>query len=253
MGGLNAPRNPNEALSKDYFERKFKEFKDGCDAGLAGACFSLGEWYQLVGKDARSAARVYEENCAKRADPNSCYNLAMLLMSETWLHVPRGEAARDMGVTGEKPSREDAARALCARACASGVHNQACSKLAQMELAGRGGPQDVRGGVARLEGLCGAPNNDARSCVRLASAYLKPSFGLPRDAAKALPLARRACDDLGHPNACQVLAVMYASGDGVARNDALAEAYRAKTAELLLATGEKLGSTAVAPPPSSSP
>ena len=234
--------NTNQGLRSDYFDRKYKEFKEGCDAGSPHACFALGEWYQLLGKDLAKAKQVYETNCAIREDPNSCFNLANLVLHHQELELGQ-EAKAKFG-----HGRDAAARTMLSLACSSGQHSQACSVLATLVLSGRGGEQDTARGMALLESLCEAPVNDARSCVRIGGALLRPSFGLKRDPARAFRFVQRGCDELGHPNACQILSVMYAKGDGVTQDSAKALHYRTKTAELVNATGEKLGTDVVAPP-----
>jgi TPR repeat protein len=219
------------------------EFEEGCNQNSPDACFSLGEWHQLIAKDEEKAGEIYAKNCNDRSHPSSCFNLAMLLISKR-IKVPQ-----NMG-----PSRtsDQVARTLLRRGCElkDGSHGQACAAYATVCLSGTGGPRDLTTGLQTLSKLCDPPHNDGRACVRLGSAFLRGGSAYPgvqRDPQAAFTKMKRACDDLGHPNGCQVLAVMYAKGDGVSKNDELAEKYRLLTKELILKTGEKLGSIAVEP------
>jgi TPR repeat protein len=222
------------------------EFEDGCNNhGSPDGCFSLGEWHQLIAKNENKASEIYAENCLKRQHPSSCFNLAMLLLSK---RIPMPAALADNG----KESSDQAARRFLKRGCdlKDGLHSQACSAYATLCLSGTGGERDVPSGVSALQKLCDAPFNDARACVRLGSVFLRGESAYPgvkQDKAEAFKFMKRGCEELGHPNGCQVLAVMYSKGDGVEKNQTLAEKYQEMTKDLLKRTGEKMGSVSVDP------
>ena len=136
------------------------------------------------------------------------------------------------------------------RRCTLG-NQESCSLYASMCLTGKGGPKDCTESLAILQTLCDE-KSDARACVRLGAEYLKPDGCLSEPSHRNLDQARkiftRACDDLGHPNACQILAVMYKTGDGGVPVDlALSDKYKQKTKDLYKVTGEELGRTKVKP------
>jgi TPR repeat protein len=244
---MTSPPPPlNETLRKDYFETKYKEFKEGCEElNSPTACFSLGEWYQLVAKNIPIAANIYYKNCQERNDANSCYNLASLLISKRILPA-------EIANNNNNLDCNSLIRNLCEKACHMNYHSLACAQLAHFTLLGKGGPQNIEEGLSLLDKLCQSPINDARACVRLASAYLKPSYNLTRNPEKAFSLMQHACDHLGHPNACQILAVMYSSGDGIVKNMEKSELYKNKTLQLFQVSGEQMGNDVVKPHASSS-
>ena len=168
----------------------------------------------------------------------------MLLVSKR-VEVPKR-------LENESTSADTVARSLLKRGCElrDGAHSQACGAFATLCLSGTGGPRDVKTAIDTLTKLCEAPHNDARACVRLGSAFLRGESvypGVPKDLKVAHEKMKRACEDLGHPNGCQVLAVMYAKGDGVEKNEELANKYKQLTKDLIIRTGEKLGNVSVDP------
>jgi TPR repeat protein len=213
----------------------------------------------LIGKDDTKAAELYLQNCQERSHPSSCFNLAMLLLSKKITDLPENNKNKVTNTTtssennGKEISSDVLARDLLKKACElkDGLHGQACSAYASLCLSGTGGSRDIATAFKTLNKLCDPPYNDARACVRLGSVYLRGEStypGVQKDTTKAFRFMKRACDELGHPNGCQVLAVMYSKGsDGVERNEALAEKYRELTKELVKKTGEKLGNVTVDP------
>lgn len=237
------PKNNDEIRAK-YFENKKKEFEDGCfNQNQSDACFCLAEWYQVVGKDNATSSAMYADNCLKRGHYGSCYNLAIQLLSDKdkKLEVPAKFTGQDS---------QEVARGLLEDACEVGKHPVACLSYASMLLAGAGGKRDIPNAIQLLSNSCNA-GNDARACVKLGTVYLRgnPTYpGVEKDAKRAFEIMRRACDDLGHPNGCQVLAVMYKFGDGgVAVDLEKSKHYQQLTKELSQKTGEKLGSVHVDP------
>ena len=233
----------NDALRQDYFEQKKFAFEQGCAEGKATACFSLGEWHQLIGKDLPKAAEIYHQNCTQRNHANSCFNLALLYYSRK---VPtqdsRAEASKpqapplDPALKGK--SYKECAYHFFDQACKHG-NSQACGQFAAMKIKGAGCEKDVSGALGLLEKAC--KENDAHSCVTLAATLLKEKVdGVERDPKRAFKAVQHGCD-LGHPNACQILAVMYKKGDGVDADPDLHEKYKKRTQEIIKQTGEKMG------------
>ncbi len=73
----------NKQLKDQYFHEKKKLFEEGCLNNKDPlACFSLGEWYQLINKDNLKAAELYDLNCFERNHSNSCFNLATLYLNQ---------------------------------------------------------------------------------------------------------------------------------------------------------------------------
>lgn len=201
----------------------------GCNQNNASACYSLGEWYQLIVKDTKKAAALYDSNCTDRKHANSCFNLGLLYFS--------GKLK-----TEDEPKEAAAVEAFKAfdRACQFG-NSQACGHFASLKLRGLGCKKDVGGALGFLEGAC--KENDVQSCLKLATVLLQPEvYSIKRDPVRAHPAAQRGCD-LGHPNCCQILAVMYKNGDGVEKDTEKFEAYKERTLDIIKQTGERLGVT----------
>lgn len=122
------------------------------------------------------------------------------------------DAERGFAIWEQGKRREDAgARRLFANACAHGS-NLGCTGLAAMDLRAGG---DTKTAIARLTSACEAAI--APACSMLASAY-DNGTGVPRDDAKAVQLARGACD-AGQQSACVIYARAMLFGDhGVTRD-----------------------------------
>jgi TPR repeat protein len=207
------------------------EFERECDNGNAGACFSLGEWYQVIKRDYAKAAELFEENCEKRNFGNSCFGLGALYSAG------RG---RERDFTK--------ARALFKKACSLGhtrgcdIHGATCLDKKISEAAGT--KQDFVGAQKSFASACS--REYAPSCFRLGQMHLKgqlSSDGKP-DAASSHAFMKRACD-LGAPNGCHTLAVMYKNGDSVTQDDRKYKYYADLTRELVKATGARMGATSV--------
>lgn len=262
-----ATPNPGE-LTEKYLEDKKIEFEIGCDQGSAAACFSLGEWHQLVNKDALKAGQIYDENCFERKSANSCFNLAMLYLGNRLVPTPPADATdaiaplpkKDASVAAENATppakqpesvdptmniitdRLTRAALLQKRACVLG-NGQACSAAAQLMLHGVGCPKDVDGAVKRYDIAC--ERDDAQACFKLGSLLIMgEKYGVKRDPKRAAKLVEKGCD-LGHPNACQVMSVMYLKGDGVEKNMKKHEHYKALTIRIVEQTGQRMGAEVV--------
>lgn len=238
------PLLSNSELKTQYFETKKKEFEAGClesKHASAAACFSLGEWYQLIAEDYGKAMALYYDNCSKREHSNSCFNLSQMLLSKRTRPEDVEKTFPNINAT-----RDELARAYAKQSCELNRHGQACATYATMLSTGLGGEKDPNKALELLDALCNG-DNDARACVQAGAAYLKPAAGgggvPPRDPRRAFTYMKRACDDLGHPNGCQVLAVMYGRGEegAVTPDPAKSEEYKEKTRTLLRTSGEKLG------------
>mmetsp|Transcript_4649 Transcript_4649/g.5867 ORF Transcript_4649/g.5867 Transcript_4649/m.5867 type:complete len:238 (-) Transcript_4649:689-1402(-) len=225
----------NEELRDNYFNEKKVEFETGCDQGNASACFSLGEWYQLIAKNVPEASKLYDKTCYKSNHANSCFNLATL-----YFGGKLGSSGASLDPKANK-LEDDKARALYfhEKACKNG-NSQACTVFATLKLHGIGCKPDFKSSAALLENSCG--ENDAGACLKIGSIYLQPKkeYGIERDPAKAFKFIKSGCD-LGHPNCCQILAVMYRKGDGVEKNEKLFEKYKALTMRIVKETGERMG------------
>lgn len=210
---------PGDDLREQYFNEKFWQFDDGCNQqGDANACFSLGEWYQLLKKDYAKAAEIYGENCEKRGHGNSCYNLSLLYWRGQGVDKDRGTAAK-----------------LVRRSCEKGKHAAACQQFAWLHLLrglGLDKAEPARA-LAMLTQQCA--DEDWQSCYYAGSVHLRGDrYDLDRSPAAAIAPLTRACELGGHPTACQVLAVLYNKGDvGVDKDADLFAKYKKMTEDLV--------------------
>lgn len=207
------------------------EFERECDNGNAGACFSLGEWHQVIKRDYSKAAELFKENCDKRKNGNSCFGLGALYAAG------RGRE-RDLAK----------ARSLFKQSCSLGhtrgcdIHGATCLDTKTAEAAGT--TQDFLGAQKSFASACS--REYAPSCYRLGLMHLKGQLSSDgkSDAASSHAFMKRACD-LGAPNGCHTLAVMYKKGDGVKQDDRKFKYYADLTRELVKATGAKMGASSV--------
>ena len=210
-----------------------EEFERECDGGEGspGACFSLGEWHQVVKRDYVTARAIFEKNCSQRDNANSCFNLAVLV---------------SQGAGGE----EDMARArqLLNRACKFGhargcdMHGKTCLKMAQDSLSLGQKMDDIA--EARQSFAMACAKDYAPSCFRLGHMYRIGQLsddGKTPDYPNTRKFMKRTCD-LGMASGCKNLAVMYKRGDGMDRPDEKKFQYYAKmTKDIAKATGERMG------------
>jgi len=259
-----AEKIANPQLSREDFEWACYEQKK------AEACYSLGEWWQLVGNDYVKAAEVYDANCfrAKNANANSCHKLARLY--QFW--ATRGEVLKGppttMAGAGKRvkapstiskelegmPASADASisqmtdprarsAALYARACALG-NGAACGVGGKMALSGFGRDKSVSDATSMFAKGCD-DCGDAQSCFLMGTTHLKGKrHGIASDATKAYPWLEKACLR-GHANACQVVAVMHKKGHGVPADEKKFLFYKQMTHDLVKKMGEKMGATIV--------
>jgi TPR repeat protein len=141
------------------------------------------------------------------------------------------------------PGYLERASLLHKRACDLG-NGQSCSASAQLALSGVGGPKDVQGAMERYE--LGCERDDANACFNLGALLLtgEKKHGVKPDLERAAKLEEKGCN-LGHPNACQFMAVMYLKGDGVEKDMKKHEYYKKLTISIVQQTGEKLGAEVV--------
>lgn len=249
------PQN-NRELRGQYFQEKKIEFETACAEGAKNshtACFSLGEWHQLVAKDVKKAANIYERNCFQNGHSNSCFNLARLYFSkhkdrESIFHASEQRALKEL------PSNRDRAMFLYKKACyaksANETNNkQSCTAFATIKLFEDNiSSAEIDESLNLLEASC--KDNESEACFKAGGVYLRPGKRLERakapkslkDSAKAFQLLNKGCELL-HANSCQVLAVMYKNGDGVEKSEEKFKHYKELTIDIVGRTNQKLGVT----------
>jgi TPR repeat protein len=214
-GGADAA---NDALRDKYLADKRVEFEASCNAGDAGGCYSLGEWWLYFGKDRAKAEALFKGACHERKHGNACFALAQVEQSR-----PEGS---DPAIIWE----------LTRKACEYG-NRQACGTAGALRLKGRGCGKDAAD-AQRLFALA-CEENDSAACFNLGRLLLDgdKDLGVKRDAAKAFPAMLRACQ-LGHANGCQVVSVMYKKGEGVAASEEQHELFKQRTLDIVKQSGQ---------------
>ena len=240
------PKN-NDEIRNQYFEQKKIEFTADCANNNATACFSLGEWCQMVAKDVCKAATIDEENCFKRNHGNSCANLARIYFSK-FPDLDKIISASKIKELQAETDRKDKALFLFKQACEVGKSNPAFTSYATMKLYDKElTKKDFDKNIQVLEHLCDE-ETDVKACFKAGSTYISPSKRLTKftekQPEKALKYLKKGCD-YGSASSCQILAVMYRKGDGVEKNDELFKKYRDQTIKLVNETAEKVGNIAL--------
>lgn len=108
------------------------------------------------------------------------------------------------------------------KACEYGFP-RGCSIAGIIHLEGRGVEKNTEKGVSYLQQACDQDRADP--CAVLGTAHLLGLHGVSKDISKAVSLLGKGCD-LGSIQACVNLSRLYKTGDGIPRNDALAQKYK---------------------------
>jgi len=185
-----------EAIKKDY-EKAAKVYKNNCDEYKYGkSCLKFGG-YSLIGKgnqkqDYSTAYSYFEKGC-NLDEPYSCFNQAILLVTKNDEFGIKQDILKGMQ--------------LLEKACSS-QNGTACYYLSGLYIAGAKNGQKI--------GEKG--HNDS-------------PYDVPRNMKKAFKYALEGCN-LGNMYSCANLSQMYSKGDGVEKNQELANTYKARALEL---------------------
>ncbi|KAG5887070.1 hypothetical protein JTB14_018242 [Gonioctena quinquepunctata] len=191
-----------ESIKKDY-EKAAKVYRNNCDEYKYGkSCLKYGT-YSLLGRgskqsDFRQAYDYFEKGC-NLEEPDSCLNQGLLLITKN----DRPEIKQDV-IKGMQ---------LLEKACKSKNAN-ACYYLSGMYIVG--------------------VKKDSPNIIEVpkATENSKPEeFRVPKNMQKAHEFALEGCN-LGNMYSCANLSQMYTKGEGVEKNQELAEKYKNKALEL---------------------
>jgi len=226
-----------------------KKFGEACDAGHLHACASLGLQVQDgrgITRDPARAAALYGKACDGGLGIG-CFNLA-------GLHVTGNGVSEDRVRVGDLMKR---AETLYVKACDAGdlqwctnlgvlyegpylgtpdsakaaaVYRKACDKkagdwcvnLALMMAYGDGAEKNVKAATTLLHKNCQA--GIPLACGTLGQMFANTKFGLQEKPAKGVPLLLKGCEG-GEVQSCSVLSALYAVGDGIPADAALAKRY----------------------------
>merc|ERR1712038_1204196 len=104
-----------------------------------------------------------------------------------------------------------------------------CHNAGLLKCSARLGKPDMKQGAEYFQ--LGCDYNNAPSCQKLSTMYIKGAEGLQKDMGKAAVLATKACEANDIP-ACVNLSQMYMRGEGVTKDTKLAEKFKTKALEL---------------------
>lgn len=185
-------------------------------------CHLLGDYLEAIKKDFNKARRVYKTNCDDHSYGKSCYKFA----NYTFI---------GKGASKESADRDDAMKYF-KRGCELGEPDS-CLHAGLMCISTSPGagpadrPRDYKGGMALLEKGC--TGNNAFSCYYLSGLFLSgvAAAGLDKNMDQARGYSEKACN-LGNMYACANLSQMYKRGDGVAKDETLAEQFKQKALDI---------------------
>ncbi len=230
-----------EAMKNSDFATAAAKYRLGCDAGEGGCCNNLAvlhEGGKGVEKSQEKAIELYGKSC-KKMYGLGCRNQGVLLVEKK--EMAQALAAYELGCTlkdadacnrqgallregvAGKPNLDKAA-ALFKQACDAGA-TFGCVNLATAQIEGQGVPQDDAVGMETLKKQCMAGTDEANenACFYAGLYETKGTRSIKPDLKAAVDHYVRACDGKVGP-ACNNLAVLHASGQGVPRDEAKAVA-----------------------------
>ncbi|XP_049836960.1 cytochrome c oxidase assembly factor 7 homolog [Schistocerca gregaria] len=208
----------DEEEVKQYLHNLGIEYRFGCyQEKKPEVCHLLGDYLEAIKKDFDKAAKVYKTNCDDYNFGKSCQKFG------NYSFVGKGNTTKDTEVAFKYYKK--ACDLGETKACFNvGVLNILDTKNSRKE-------KDYALGVASLRKCC--DDNDAHCCFYVSTMFLqglKNGF-IEKDMAKAYSFSLKACD-LGSMQACANVSQMYRRGDGVDKNEDLAEKYKKKALEL---------------------
>ncbi|XP_018323562.1 cytochrome c oxidase assembly factor 7 homolog [Agrilus planipennis] len=212
---------------KEYLNNLGIEYRFGCYSEKnPEVCHLLGDYLEAVKKEYEKSNVIYKNNCDEFDYGKSCYKYGVY---------------RLLGKGGQK---QDAAVAYqyLKKACELG-NPSACLSQGLLLISNdenSGIQRDVSKAFSLLEKSC--QDNNANACYFLSGMYIsgvkKPSvkaspekeikqedYDVPKNMQEAFKLAQKGCE-LGNVYCCVNLSQMYKKGDGVDKNQELAEKYK---------------------------
>lgn len=107
-------------------------------------------------------------------------------------------------------------------ACEYGF-GRGCSVAGMQNIRGKGITKDRKKGLHYLDKACSMGRGE--TCATIGTMHLLGRYGTAKDAVKAISYLEKGCE-MGSEMGCFNLAKMYHNGDGVQRNDPLANKYQ---------------------------
>ncbi|XP_054275791.1 cytochrome c oxidase assembly factor 7 homolog [Macrosteles quadrilineatus] len=204
----------SEEEAKEYVKNLGIEYRFGCfKEKKTEVCHLLGDYLEAVDRNYEKAWKVYKDNCDTSNHPRSCLKCGNYVA---------------MGKGGQK---EDKVQALqyfeksCRLGEASGCFRAGI--MAAVLSNTTNSAVTFKQAISYLEKGCEGRNNEA--CYHLSGIYLDgfEKGKIAKDMKRSFEYATKACD-LNNMYACANLSLMYKRGEGVEKNEELAEKLKVK-------------------------
>ncbi|XP_022087915.1 cytochrome c oxidase assembly factor 7-like [Acanthaster planci] len=214
---MNAVNFKSEEEVKEYLANLETEYNYQCYREKSGeGCYRLGEFYAGIRGDLSKAAPAYATSCNTYSHAVSCNKLAALHLY-------------GKGVDKDRRKAVDYFVKSCEGGYLTGCYG------AGVALSG-GDTEDPPQAAAFLQRACEGDHQEG--CFQLGGVYLRGLGAVEKDLAKAFHYTLRSCQ-LGQMYGCANVSRMYRLGDGTAKDEKLAEEYKAKAKELHRQAKEK--------------
>ncbi|CAG9854446.1 unnamed protein product [Phyllotreta striolata] len=187
-----------ESIKKD-FEKAGKVYKTNCDDYKYGkSCLKYGT-YSLLGRGSKKAdfkiAYDYFEKGCNLDEPDSCLNQGLLLVTKNDKPEVKQDVQKGMRILEKACKYENA---------------NACYYLSGMYIVG-----------IKKDNLPGSLTDKGNS----------DDYQVAKDMTRAFEFALKGCN-LGNMYSCANLSQMYAKGEGVEKNQKLADEYKSKALDM---------------------
>lgn len=208
----------DEEEVKLYLKNLGIEYRFGCfKEKKPEVCHLLGDFFEAINKEFEKASRIYKSNCDDYNFGRSCHKYGSYSL------VGKGGVKQDSEVSHEyfKKACELGEQKAC--------FNDAILNLYDTQFSRK--EKDHKLGISFLNKCCEA--NDALCCYYYSSLYITglENGHVEKDLKKAFVYALKSCE-LGNVQSCANVSQMYRRGEGVEKNEGLADKYKKRTLEL---------------------
>uniref|UniRef100_A0A6M2DMN9 Putative cytochrome c oxidase assembly factor 7 protein rhagoletis zephyria n=1 Tax=Xenopsylla cheopis TaxID=163159 RepID=A0A6M2DMN9_XENCH len=225
----------DEESVKQYIENLGIEYRFGCyHEKKPEVCHLLGDYFEAIKKDFEKAAKVFQTNCDDSGHGKSCFKYGTYTL---------------LGKGARKPNHKEAI-SYFEKSCKGGDPD-GCLYAGLLRTSSSPIPEvehKFERGLKMLEQSCEGKN--AHACYYISGLYMTgydssqinkkaaekefkniANFKLLKDMKKAFEFSEKACA-LRNIYACANLSQMYRRGDGVPKNDELADKYKKLTLDM---------------------
>lgn len=205
----------NEDEVQDYLKRLGTEFSYQCYKEKSGdGCLRLGDFFSGIKKDFEQASVAYTKSCEDYGQPRGCAKIA-------------AQYLYGKGVDKNVPK----AMKYFTKSC-DGGSVEGCYGMASVLVSDKLNPskkKEALKAVSYFQKSCDQGHGE--SCFRISAMYLQGLGDISKDLSKSREYAEKSCE-LNNMYGCANLGRMFAIGDGVEKNEELAEKYRKKAKNL---------------------